>query len=285
MPLDVTEERSIISAEDNGVPYALGPKLSSGVLVRRVHGEIYTYRRSKGGILLQRITRWYSSSLCVNRRETAMTALQTRAGVLLTAYEAIAQRHQTWETMHLWSVTLINIFDASVQTDGDRLAKTIYAFLVLQAFATARSDPMLLFTPAVLEALQPLQDLLPDCQFQQTALIVFRLFWITFNNATYGSDEEAFKEAWWGLPWFGVRASLSGSQPLENTLELHLFQSTLAHITKEQLCSNASSTRGWKRQPPPYVDHVDMIVEYSNKVVSLPSLFAPLSLFMPRQQV
>ena len=50
-------------------------------------------------------------------------------------------------------------------------------------------------------------------------------------------------------------------------------------MKKEQLCSNASSTRGWKRNPPPYIDHFDVWVEYSNKVVAMPSLFPLLSPF------
>ena len=52
----------------------------------------------------------------------------------------------------------------------------------------------------------------------------------------------------------------------------------IAQIKKEQLCTNASSMSGWKRGPPPYIDHFDVSVPYSNTFVALPSLFPPLSL-------
>ena len=55
----------------------------------------------------------------------------------------------------------------------------------------------------------------------------------------------------------------------------------LSSTKKEQLCTNTSDTLGWKRKPPPYVDHLDITVNFSNNHVALASLFAPLSLFMP----
>ena len=55
----------------------------------------------------------------------------------------------------------------------------------------------------------------------------------------------------------------------------------LSHTTKEQLCTNASETLGWKHRPLPYVGHVDITVTYSFCIVAPPRLFPPLSLFMP----
>ena len=55
----------------------------------------------------------------------------------------------------------------------------------------------------------------------------------------------------------------------------------LHNTAKEQLCTNASETLGWRRRPPPYVDHLDITVNYSHKSVAPPCLCPPLSLFMP----
>ena len=51
---------------------------------------------------------------------------------------------------------------------------------------------MLLLTPAVLQSLQPLQYLLPNCQFLETARAVFRLYWMAVQRAECGGDEQAF---------------------------------------------------------------------------------------------
>ena len=59
------------------------------------------------------------------------------------------------------------------------------------------------------------------------------------------------------------------------------FLSVLSSTQKEQLCTNTSDTVGWKRKPPPYVDHLDITVNFSSHHVAPASLFAPLSLFMP----
>ena len=105
--------------------------------------------------------------------------------------------------------------------------------------------------------------------------MVFRLFWLALRNAPYGREEQACLEVRAAVPCFGVSASLSGSPFPPEYEALHKFLNVFALTQKEQLCSNASSAPGWKRSPPPYVDHFDITVEYSNNFVALPSLFPP----------
>ena len=140
---------------------------------------------------------------------------------------------------------------------------------------------MLLLTPDLLQLLKPLRRLLPKCQFLQTARSVFRLYWMAVHNAKYGGQERAFEEVWKILPWFGASACLSGTESPRSSSKIHTFLSVLSSTLKEQLCTNTSDTLGWKRKPPPYVDHLDITVNFSNNHVALASLFAPLSLFMP----
>ena len=109
--------------------------------------------------------------------------------------------------------------------------------------------------------------------------MVFRLFWLALHHAPYGCDEQAFRRVWPVVPCFGLSASLSGSHTSPEYDAFHKFLNVFQKIKKEQLCSNASSTHGWKRNPPPYIDHFDVWVEYSNKVVAMPSLFPPLTPF------
>ena len=76
-----------------------------------------------------------------------------------------------------------------------------------------------------------------------------------------------------------MNASLSGSQTQQDeTATVYSMVSVISNIQKEQLCTNASILLGWRRGPPPYVDHFDVTAAYSNTFVAPPSLFPPLSL-------
>ena len=71
-----------------------------------------------------------------------------------------------------------------------------------------------------------------------------------------------------------------GNTITKEQLDNKQFLIMMHNTAKEQLCTNASETLGWRRRPPPYVDHLDITVNYSYKNVAPPCLFPPLSLFM-----
>ena len=64
-------------------------------------------------------------------------------------------------------------------------------------------------------------------------------------------------------------------------LQTTYFLSVLSSTQKEQLCTNTSETLGWRRKPPPYVNHLDITAKCSSHHIAPASLCAPLSLFMP----
>ena len=119
--------------------------------------------------------------------------------------------------MDLWQDTLAGI---RVHTF---LEHCLYAFLIIQAHAIILAEPMLLLTPVLLRLLKSLQPLLPKCQFLETARTVFRLYWMAVHLPEYGGDEQAFEEVWQSLPWFGVSASLSGTQSPRSSLRISGF--------------------------------------------------------------
>ena len=217
-----------------------------------------------------------------------MQAMQEIAKKVLVHYRGRCSSFgDTWETMTLWEDTLSTIQDLDsictiVHDEAHTLLEDcLYAFLVIQAHAISFGDPMLLLTPELLELLKPLQPVLAKCQLLETARTVIRLYWMAVKHAGYGADEEAFMKVWENLPWFGVRPALSGTQSPRSSLRIHTFLSMCSNTMKEQLCTNASETPGWKRRPPPYVDHVDITIPYCNHYVSPPCLFPPLSLLLP----
>ena len=128
--------------------------------------------------------------------------------------------------MDLWQDTLEAIRDLeddSVEVHTF-LEDCLYAFLIIQAHAITSAEPMLLLTPVLLRLLQSLQPLLPKCQFLETARTVFRRYWTAVHHAEYGRGEQAFEKVWQSLPWFGVSASLSGTQSPRSSLKLHIFK-------------------------------------------------------------
>ena len=138
-------------------------------------------------------------------------------------YGTFASQGDTWETMDLWQDTLRKIGELEDRTVEVHtfLENCLYAFLIIQAHAITLAEPMLLLTPNLLQKLKPLQHLLPKCQFLETARTVFRLYWMTVHHAEYGRDEQAFAEVWQSLPWFGVSASLSGTQSPRSSLSIN----------------------------------------------------------------
>ncbi len=212
----------------------------------------------------------------------ALQALQRRAREVVSVDAAGLLNGQSCEAVEIWGSTLHNIaMVESTSVPGDNtLAQCCYAFIVIQAFALCMAEPLLLFTPEVLRELEPLRHLLPQCLFLETARAVFRLFWLAVQNAAYGEDNAAYLRVWRVLPWLGVHASLSRpSTGLDPCLHLDRFVTIFSAIAKEQLCSNVSEELGWRRPPPPYIDHFDVTVLYTNEVVALPSVFPPLSIF------
>ena len=101
------------------------------------------------------------------------------------------------------------------------LEDCLCAFLIIQAHAITWAEPMLLLTPSLSQLLQPLQHLLPKCQFLETARTVFRLYWMAVHHADYGGEEQAFALVWQSLPWFGVSACLSGTQSPRSSFHTH----------------------------------------------------------------
>ena len=188
-----------------------------------------------------------------------------------------------YPTLSVWRETLCCI--AGLEEEPWSLEHCLYAFLIIQACAVATGEPVLLFTPHLVQQLLPLQHLLPDCQLFDAARSVFRMFWMAVHIAEYGCEEREIQRVWSAMPWFGVSASLSGSRiPLDGS-NLNVLLSMFTQIRKEQLCTNASVTLGWRRPPPPFVDHVNITVEYSYYVVAPPSLFPPLSLLLKPSEV
>ena len=161
----------------------------------------------------------------VRCRALATQAMQRVAAEVLTNYSTFASRDDTWQTMELWQHTLQQIQNS--EQEGVEvhtlLEHCLYAFLIIQAHAITSGEPMLLLTPDLLQLLKPLQHLLPKCQFLQTARSVFRLYWMAVHNAKYGGQERAFEEVWKILPWFGVGACLSGTEPPRSSSKYILF--------------------------------------------------------------
>ena len=161
----------------------------------------------------------------VQCRMRAMQAMQRIAAEVLTNYSTFASRDDAWQTMELWQHTLQQIQNS--EQEGVEvhtlLEHCLYAFLIIQAHAITSGEPMLLLTPDLFRSLQPLQHLLPKCQFLQTARSVFRLYWMAVHNAKYGGQERAFEEVWKILPWFGVSACLSGTESPRSSSKIHTF--------------------------------------------------------------
>ena len=203
-----------------------------------------------------------------------MQVVQRIAAEVLANYSTFASRDDTWQTMELWQHTLQQIQNS--EQEGFEvhtlLEHCLYAFLIIQAHAKTSGEPMLLLTPDLFRSLQPLQHLLPKCQFLQTARSVFRLYWMAVHNAKYGGQERAFEEVWKILPWIGASACLSGTESPRSSSKIHTFLRVLSSTLKEQLCTNTSDTLGWKRKPPPYVDHLDITVNFSNNHVAPASI-------------
>ena len=144
----------------------------------------------------------------------------------MTHYSTFASQGDTWETMDLWQDTLTAIRDLQhcIVDVHTFLEHCLYAFLIIQAHAINQAEPMLLLTPIVLRSLEPLQPLLPQCQFLETARAVFRLYWTWYRDAEYGRGEHALEDVWQSLPWFGVSASLSGTQSPRSSFNHTLFK-------------------------------------------------------------
>ena len=91
-------------------------------------------------------------------RTGAIGALQERARDIMGIYAAYEPCGKTWGTMSVWADVLHSISSLSLSdllACSHLLEECLYAFLVIQAFAIANDDPVLLFTPAVILALQP----------------------------------------------------------------------------------------------------------------------------------
>ena len=164
----------------------------------------------------------------VQCRTRAAQEMQKRAEELLTLYSTFESQGGAWETMDLWQDTLEAIRDLRGRRFASEvhtvLEDCLYALLIIQAHAITWADPMLLLTPGLSQLLQPLQHLLPKCQFLQTARSVFRLYWMAVHNAKYGGQERAFEEVWKILPWFGVSACLSGTESPRSSSNIHTFK-------------------------------------------------------------
>ena len=161
----------------------------------------------------------------VQSRTLAVKRMQQTAEELLTRYRTFAGRNEIWETMEVWQGTLTAIQDLEDHAIPVHtfLEDCLYACLIIQAHAITLAEPMLLLTPDILELLQPLQRLLPQCQFVETARTVFRLYWTAVHRAEHGGDAQAFAEVWQSLPWFGVSAFLSETQSPRSSLNIHTF--------------------------------------------------------------
>ena len=281
--LERDQERIVILASPDSVPIAVGPCLLA-------HGWERASRRADVGEATRpeygmsvlesesmprdvQDARRRLADVCASTREGALQALKDRAVLVLLG------RSDSWQTVELWRTTLCCISNVDVRAGAPALESCVYAFAIVQALAVSAAEPLLLFTPQVLAKLFPLRQLLADSQILHTARMVVRLFWLAIHNASYGQDEAELRRAWRVTPWFGVSASLSGSQTEQDeSSTLYSMVGIIAQIKKEQLCTSASSMSGWKRGPPPYVDRFDVTVPYSNTFVALPSLFPPLSL-------
>ena len=216
---------------------------------------------------------------CASTRRDALQALKDRATEVLIFDEAVQAKKGSMQTVELWRTTLHRVSTIDASAGAPMLESCVYTFAIVQALAIAAAEPVLLLTPQVMAKLLPLRQLLADCGILHTARMVLRLFWLAVHNATYGQDEAEFRRVWQVIPWLGVSASLSGSQTQQDeTATVYSMVSVISNIQKEQLCTNASTLLGWRRGPPPYVDHFDVTVPYSNTFVAPPSLFPPLSL-------
>ena len=239
MSLDPKRNRYLISLQNDAIPYACGPTnldvhgIKPAMDRHTIGGgkPEYCFSVIEGvGLGRQPVTNWTVPDVAearqllaaadVEPRTLAVQAMQTTAGELLTHYSTFASRGDTWETMDLWQDTLRAIRDLeddSVEVHTF-LQDCLYAPLIIQAHAITSAEPMLLLTPGISRSLQPLQHLLPQCQFLETARTVFRLYWMAGHHAEYGGDEQTFAGVWQSLPWFGVSASLSGTQSLRGSL-------------------------------------------------------------------
>ena len=199
-----------------------------------------------------------------SKLQAAVQACKERADEILKTDTRISEDFTGMLTLNLWWDTLVRIAALADPVPPKSLEHCLYAFLIIQACAVATGEPVLLFTPRLLQQLLPLQHLLPGCEFFDAARSVIRMFWQALYIADYGCEERDIQLVWNALPWFGVSASLSGSPiPLEGA-NLNSLLSILKQIRKEQLCTNASTTPGWNRPPPPYVDHFNICLLYTS---------------------
>ena len=109
--------------------------------------------------------------------------------------------------------------------------------------------------------------------------MILGLLVLAVHTAPFGGCEQICLAFWAALPCLGIGGSFLGSHDLPEYPALHTILNVFLNITKEQLCSNAFSTRGCSRIPPPYVDLPGVTVAYSNHIVAHPSIFPQLSVF------
>ena len=97
----------------------------------------------------------------------------------------------------LWIPTLEEIARAGYE----ELGNSLYAILVVQACAIIAAEPILLLTPKLVETLVPLNDLLQQCRFMESAQAVVRIFWSANRERSLRDGRATLHPRWESPAW------------------------------------------------------------------------------------
>ena len=112
--------------------------------------------------------------------------MRDRAAEILNIFLGFERGRMAWIPLDIWKHALQGISSLTVHAtrkSSDLLGGCLYAFLVIQAFAVATAETVLLLTLPVLKELQPFSDTIAECGYLESARMIFRFFFLAIQGA------------------------------------------------------------------------------------------------------